>query len=89
MRTDDFRRQKLYVFLHNKNLLKKRSANKDKTTVFAFQRIPGCFICSGRAFAPQGNTLTYSLSSADNVPFGSTLRAKGYSNYYYNAQEKK
>ena len=28
--------------------------------------------------------LFFSLSSADNVPFGGTLRTKGYSNYYYN-----
>ena len=44
---------------------------------FALQRVHGCFICSGRALAPQEDKQIFcSLSSTDNVPFGDTLRAK-------------
>ena len=43
--------------------------------IYVFQRVHGCLIRSGRALAPQG----FSLSFTDNVPFGDTSRAKGYS----------
>ena len=50
------------------------------TAVFCIQRDTGAAFRSGRAPTPQKDDNNFrSLSFTDNVPFGDTLRAKGYS----------
>ena len=50
------------------------------TTLFAVRCDTGAAFCSGRAPTPQKDEEDFrSLSFTDNVPFGDTLRAEGYS----------
>ena len=63
------------------------------TAVFCIQRDTGAAFRSGRAPTPQKDEEDFrSLSFTDNVPFGDTLRAKGYSYFVrllYHAYHRK